>query len=159
MPYNGCNYLSMLGLKLNHVSKRGSWSMFYLSNCVAIFNIDGLVQERRNSRALAMELRLSCTNPSIWFYIWLCLTVCIGIMASGCMHRGLLRFIKFCFIIVKDMFLNEFAWFTYPNSLGWIHYHDWCLPKCQWNNLMIVRITLSTSKPCQSLTNMHTSRI
>ena len=27
--------------------------------------IDGLVQERRNSSALAMELRLSCTNPSM----------------------------------------------------------------------------------------------
>ena len=26
-------------------------------------NIDGLVQERCNSSALAMELRLSCTNP------------------------------------------------------------------------------------------------
>ena len=30
------------------------------------WNIDGLVQERRNSSALAMELRLSCTNPSIY---------------------------------------------------------------------------------------------
>ena len=28
--------------------------------------VNGLVQERRNSSALAMELRLSCTNPSIW---------------------------------------------------------------------------------------------
>ena len=28
-------------------------------------HIDGLVQERRNSSALAMELRLSCTNPLI----------------------------------------------------------------------------------------------
>ena len=28
--------------------------------------IDGLVQERRNSSALAMELRFSCTNPSIY---------------------------------------------------------------------------------------------
>ena len=28
-------------------------------------HIDGLVQERRNSSALAMELRLSCTNASI----------------------------------------------------------------------------------------------
>ena len=27
-------------------------------------HILGLVQERRNSSALAMELRLSCTNPS-----------------------------------------------------------------------------------------------
>ena len=26
--------------------------------------VDGLVQERRNSTALAMELHLSCTNPS-----------------------------------------------------------------------------------------------
>ena len=29
-----------------------------------IFHIDGLVQERRNSIANALELRLSCTNPS-----------------------------------------------------------------------------------------------
>ena len=28
-------------------------------------SIDGLVQERRNSSALAMELRLSCINPSM----------------------------------------------------------------------------------------------
>ena len=28
-------------------------------------HIDGLVQERRNSIANALELRLSCTNPSI----------------------------------------------------------------------------------------------
>ena len=27
--------------------------------------IDGLMQERRNSSALAMELRLSCVNPLI----------------------------------------------------------------------------------------------
>ena len=27
--YNGYNYLSMLGLKLNHVSKRGHWWLFY----------------------------------------------------------------------------------------------------------------------------------
>ena len=40
-------------------------------------DIDGLVQERRNSSALAMELRLSCTNPSIssvilstWSEVW-----------------------------------------------------------------------------------------
>ena len=34
-------------------------------------HIDGLVQERRNSSALAMELRLSCTNPSIsWTNVW-----------------------------------------------------------------------------------------
>ena len=36
------------------------------SFCVERFaDIDGLVQERRASSALAMEVRLSCTNPSI----------------------------------------------------------------------------------------------
>ena len=33
-------------------------------------HIDGLVQEKHNSRALAMELRLSCTNPSIYSLVW-----------------------------------------------------------------------------------------
>ena len=36
------------------------------------FHIDVLVQEIRNSSALAMYLRLSCTNPSIWTSIWKC---------------------------------------------------------------------------------------
>ena len=37
-------------------------------HCVIMisYHIAELVQERRNSSALAMELRLSCINPSIW---------------------------------------------------------------------------------------------
>ena len=35
-------------------------------------HFDGFVQERRNSIALAMELRLSCTNPSISSSLNLC---------------------------------------------------------------------------------------
>ena len=31
-----------------------------------IYYIDGLVQERRNYSALALELRISCTNPPIY---------------------------------------------------------------------------------------------
>ena len=31
-----------------------------------IYYIDGLVQERRNFNANALELHLPCTNPSIW---------------------------------------------------------------------------------------------
>ena len=34
---------------------------------VESLNLDGLVQERSDLSALAMELRLSCTNQSIWF--------------------------------------------------------------------------------------------
>ena len=44
-------------------------------SCVPLFitsrhpHNDGLVQERRNSNALAMEVRLSCTNPLIYEWI------------------------------------------------------------------------------------------
>ena len=34
-----------------------------------LYHFDGLVQERRNSSALAIELRFSCTNPSIYFVL------------------------------------------------------------------------------------------
>ena len=32
-------------------------------------HIDGLMQERRNSVTNALELRFSCTNPSIWTFV------------------------------------------------------------------------------------------
>ena len=35
-----------------------------------LLHIDGLVQESRNSSVLAMELRLSCINPSLYSYFW-----------------------------------------------------------------------------------------
>ena len=34
--------------------------------CFEPNHVDGLVQERRNSSAFAMELRLSCTDPWMW---------------------------------------------------------------------------------------------
>ena len=36
--------------------------------CTAHRCIDRLAQERRSSSTLAMELRLSCTDPSAWLY-------------------------------------------------------------------------------------------
>ena len=41
----------------------GVYLAMYLCIC-----IDGLMQERCNSSALALELHLSCTNPSMWRY-------------------------------------------------------------------------------------------
>ena len=43
-----------------------------------LFHIDGLVQERCNSIAKALELHLSCTNPSIYnvFSYWLMTVLC-----------------------------------------------------------------------------------
>ena len=40
--------------------------VWYSKDLQRLDNIGGFVQERRNFSALAMGLRLSCTNPSIW---------------------------------------------------------------------------------------------
>ena len=50
--------------------------ILWFRNCHYMYKekIDGLMQERRNSSALAMELRLSCINPlewSDWLSWWL----------------------------------------------------------------------------------------
>ena len=59
-----------------------------------LYEIDGLVQERRNSSALAMELHLSCTNP-LRSRHWIC-TKCNGMSSfqhnpagRGLIHCGL----------------------------------------------------------------------
>ena len=44
------------------------------NSCGVFVQIDGLVQERRNSNANTLELRLSCTNPLIWYN-----TTCLGV--------------------------------------------------------------------------------
>ena len=48
---------------LNRSRNKAQW---YLIKLQTVRYIDGLVQERRNSSALAMELRHACTNLSIW---------------------------------------------------------------------------------------------
>ena len=55
--------------------KKSSWCQ--LANCVCL-HIDGLVQERRNSSANALELRLSCTDPSICETVLHVLTIAIS---------------------------------------------------------------------------------
>ena len=57
----------------------------YMQSRIVSWHIDGLVQERRNPSALAMELRLSCTNPSIR---WVLCSV-LPMPSSEC-HRTLL---------------------------------------------------------------------
>ena len=56
---------TILNARMRH-SVFGSvkWSVFEQVFLQVLSFVDRLVQERRNSSALAMELRLSCTNPS-----------------------------------------------------------------------------------------------
>ena len=44
----------------------GLYVILMVAGVLQPVGIDGLMQERRNSSALAMELRLSCINLSIW---------------------------------------------------------------------------------------------
>ena len=71
-----CNHRNAGHTYLDHpdVMKRAHTSLWD-------HDIDGLVHERRNYIANALELRLSCTNPSIWlvfceFRVWSMLYLC-----------------------------------------------------------------------------------
>ena len=58
------------------------------SQCSTQAQVDGLVQERRNSSALAMELRLSCTNLSKYPPLThLCAWTCPTCAVSRWIHR------------------------------------------------------------------------
>ena len=62
----------------NGISYTGKMSSLYwiralaLCTIIPLAHIDGLVQERHNSSALAMELRLSWTTLSTWYMYWQC---------------------------------------------------------------------------------------
>ena len=59
----------MMTQVMNNISRKiyiRVWSINVGSSRLFHWHIDGLVHERRNSIALAMELRFSRTNPSMW---------------------------------------------------------------------------------------------
>ena len=76
-------------------------------------HIDGLVQERCNSSALAMELRLSCTNPSIYQ-----LTEIDEYNEITNIHQDLLWRYKACLTqrLVKGGWINEVGIWMEHNS-------------------------------------------
>ena len=57
----GCDNFSQIPNKAHTIA----WARYGVFFAVSKSDISGLVQERRSSIANAMELRLSCTNPSI----------------------------------------------------------------------------------------------
>ena len=77
---------------------------------VCHYHFDGLVQERRNSRALALELRLSCTNPSIWKSISI---------ARGASNNSFL---------VGYFWMCEIYWIFF--SPGLINHENYCFRGC-----------------------------
>ena len=71
--------------------------------------IDGLVQERRNSIADAMELRLSCTNPSIWV-----LNLVITASVADLTLHGAQPSAATVLTTKMDMFYSESRWLWLP---------------------------------------------
>ena len=74
--YLKCNTLVQHEIRTTSMEKReykykGIWHIHSITVHFQItcLHIDGLEQEKRKSVALAMELRLSCTNPLIWYLI------------------------------------------------------------------------------------------
>ena len=71
------NHIINLSWWKQNESKPWWWNLansekFVLLKNIWIPHFDGLLQERHNSCALAMELCLSCTNPSIWWPMQFC---------------------------------------------------------------------------------------
>ena len=63
---SSCESESFAALIFCHFLIEGVVLVFITGTNIQELYIDGLVQERRNSSALAMELRLPCTNPPIF---------------------------------------------------------------------------------------------
>ena len=78
--YNGSSNLWFYSLISSEVKYNGSTT--------SVVHIDGSMQERRSSSVLAMELHLSCTNPSICW--WLSTTLqhlqCISTGDTAVLH-------------------------------------------------------------------------
>ena len=84
-------------------------------------HIDGLVQERRNSIANVLELRLSWTNPSIWCWCWdvskismpnnICkpfVVIGLVVVTLWFLEESLLRLAMECNYLHLDWFFNFF---------------------------------------------------
>ena len=82
----GCIYHEFL---MNHYSSFGLFCVYMWIHAYVLFqwhHIDGSVQERHNSSALAMELHLSCTDSLIWasvYFKWLTTWLLVRTMCSG----------------------------------------------------------------------------
>ena len=63
-----------LVVNLNKLLNKQSSCLWLFIQCHCNGYVDGLVQERRNFIANALELYLSCTNPSMWWWWRLVIT-------------------------------------------------------------------------------------
>ena len=115
--YKVCNYLSMLGLKLNHVSKRGPCSV--------------LLKETPDEKNLRSTLFRHRYNTFTWINWQLILIWGITVYPKKYAHG----FAVLCFVVVMQSFIMN-------SHEVFIHIHQGCfagtgaivrLPQCQWS--------------------------
>ena len=99
-------------------------------------HIDGLVQERCNSSALAMALRLSSTNPSIstiayWFYSIDIFSMLLALCEGNPLVTSLLlsqraSYMKLCLVLCTPKQNNGVTGVYDTMTLMWRHCNDFC---------------------------------
>ena len=79
--YNWCNYLSMLGLKLTHVNKRGPRSS---PNMIRLENLDTLLPwSHWGLNKMADILQTICPNAYSWKKLHVPIQIFTGVLFSG----------------------------------------------------------------------------
>ena len=109
------------------------YSIIFIDTFFAFLHIDGLVQERRNPIANALELRLSCTNPSISYFSQRMLICCIWLKwdNSHPLHDSKIVWLPRC---QWSVWLKSTGQNTTKREYLWIylkvHYKSHTLSKC-----------------------------
>ena len=85
------NMFTFTGIILCMCPANERWCYNVTSSLIGWAHISALVQERRNSSVLSMELCLSCTNPSIYKVIPGFIETCFQLWQKNIMHRTLIR--------------------------------------------------------------------
>ena len=79
MVYNGCDYLSMLGLKLNHVSEKGHWWRAFDGGCRCHLCAERALEIRMRDNDIGLVIR--------WITNWICYKMVNLISSQTITHR------------------------------------------------------------------------
>ena len=110
------------------------------------YHVNGLVQERRNSIANALELRLSCTNPLMWYPFLMHWRCCSLALNHGYQVNGLVQ--ERCNSIANALELRLSC--TNPSMWSWLPTffpppnEEWChieLPRTAMGMATAIRIS------------------
>ena len=98
-----CNLQCQCGRRWMVTVRRGDSDFLTLVMLMSL-HFNGLVQERRNSSALAMELRISCANPSICESIDFKFASDYLAKLALCSHKPINDFQKCLFFQITDQY-------------------------------------------------------